>query len=62
MTATLRSANREQAMRQLIAERGLRVERFGAGWRVCGPGVDVLITQLRFLSETDLTPARDGGQ
>ncbi len=42
----------------LIRRRGLRIEEFGTGWRVCGSGVDVLASDLRVLEPPDLEPAR----
>lgn len=42
----------------LIRRRGLRIEEFGIGWRVCGRGVDVLASDLRVLEPPDLEPAR----
>lgn len=38
----------------LIEERGLRVERYGLGWRVVGPGVDILVRDLSVLTRADL--------
>lgn len=47
----------EQHALQEILARGLRVVRFGAGFRVFGPGVDLLTLRLASLSATDLRPA-----
>lgn len=43
--------------RALIAERGLRLEPFGpAAYRVHGRGVDVMVSDLHWLKESDLRP------
>lgn len=39
-----------------IARRGLRYEQHGTGWRVFGPGVDVITTDIAFLQTQDLKP------
>lgn len=45
--------------RALIAERGLRLEPFGpAAYRVHGRGVDVMVSDLHWLKESDLRPPR----
>lgn len=45
----------EQALR-LIEQRGLRVEPFGVGWRVHGPGVDLLTASFDWVGPLDLEP------
>lgn len=43
-----------------LLERGhCRAYRFGAAWRVRGPGVDLLIADLHFLRAPDLEPLRE---
>ena len=37
---------REDAVRAAAARRGLVIERFGVGWRIYGPGVDLLALNL----------------
>lgn len=46
----------EHAHREIL-KRGLRIVPFGEGWRVFGPGVDLLTLRLGSLSATDLRPA-----
>lgn len=41
-----------------IEARGLKVERFGEGWRIFGRGVDVLIASLHRLMPGDLQPVK----
>lgn len=45
----------QHALHEILA-RGLRVVAFGAGWRIFGPGVDLLTVRLASLSDTDLRP------
>lgn len=46
-----------QHARTAITERGLRLEPFGGtAHRVHGQGVDVLVSDLRWLKESDLRP------
>ncbi|WP_345793709.1 hypothetical protein AAG895_01015 [Thauera sp. JM12B12] len=46
-----------QHARTAITERGLRLEPFGGtAHRVHGRGVDVLVSDLRWLKESDLRP------
>jgi hypothetical protein len=46
--------------REEIARRGLRLIKRGAGWRIVGHGVDLLIADLRHLHPHDLEPPRPG--
>lgn len=52
MTAT----PKEDAVRAAAARRGLAIEPFGLGWRIYGPGVDLLALKLADLGEKDLAP------
>lgn len=54
MTAT----PREDAVRTAAARRGLVIEPFGKGWRVHGPGVDLLTLNLADLDVKALEPER----
>ena len=56
MTATNRQKDREAEVRQLCAERGLTIERFGnKAWRIYGGGiVDILTVRLSHVSESEL--------
>lgn len=47
----------EREVYALAAERGVSIERAGAGWRLSGPGVSVLVSDLRYVSQRDLQPA-----
>lgn len=42
--------------RILAQQRGCRVQSFGVGWRVAGPGVDLLLADLVSLRPSDLEP------
>jgi len=44
----------------LAARRGLQVERRGESWRFTGPGVDVAVDGLRYVTTHDLLPAMSG--
>lgn len=46
----------ENAVRDAAARRGLVIEPFGVGWRIYGPGVDLLSLKLADLGEKDLLP------
>lgn len=48
---------RRVAAKQMCEAKGLVVEPFGAGLRVSGNGVDLLLASLENLSATDLIPA-----
>lgn len=47
--------------RRLAEEAGARVLPFGAGWRVVGAGVDVLVADLASLSRADLESSTIAG-
>lgn len=49
---------REDAVRDAAARRGLVIEPFGVGWRVHGPGVDLLALNLADLDVKALEPER----
>lgn len=48
----------EARVRRLCEGRGLKVHRFGKGWRILGERVDVLVADLGDLQAADLVPAR----
>lgn len=50
------AAHAERMARRIAAD-GLVLERCGRGWRVSGPGVDVLVVDLAHLTAADLVPA-----
>lgn len=52
----LGQSERERKIRAEVAQRGLKIERFGVGWRVFGVGVDMLVASIESLSVVDLTP------
>lgn len=56
MPARLGQSERERKVRAEIAQRGLRIEPFGLGWRVFGTGVDLLLASLEAISSADLDP------
>lgn len=47
---------RAEQARRLIEQRGLRIEPFGVGWRVYGPGVDLLTASFDWVGPLDLEP------
>lgn len=47
----------ETEAREAIRQRGLSLERYGRGWRVRGPGIDILFGAFESLHPLDLTPA-----
>lgn len=49
-------AERADQARRLIEQRGLRIEPFGVGWRVYGPGVDLLTASFDWVGPLDLEP------
>lgn len=54
-------AEQERRLRQahaLLAKHRCRAVRFGRGWRVTGPNIDVLIADLALLTRNDLVPVR----
>lgn len=46
----------EALVRQIAAERGLRLVPAGVGFHISGPGVDLLVTDFRFVRPEDLRP------
>lgn len=48
---------KEAVLLKEIAHRGLRIEQYGAAWRIHGPGVDLLVTEIRLVRLSDLRPA-----
>ncbi|MCZ2098070.1 MAG: hypothetical protein LC121_17740 [Anaerolineae bacterium] len=52
----LSPAQRAEQARRLIEQRGLRIEPFGVGWRVYGPGVDLLTASFDWVGPLDLEP------
>lgn len=40
----------------LAEMRRVRIERFGCGWRMVGPGIDLLIAAGHRVSERDMVP------
>lgn len=51
-----RAVKRERAARELAERHGCRLLRHGKAWRVYGPQVDVLVADLQWLRDNDLTP------
>jgi len=47
---------RAEQARRLIEQLGLRVEPFGVGWRVHGPGIDLLTASFDWVGPLDLQP------
>jgi hypothetical protein len=47
---------RERQARNLIERHGCRLIQHGRVWRVVGPGTDVLIADLAWLSVRDFAP------
>lgn len=47
---------RERQARNLIERHGCRLYRHGRAWRIVGPGTDVLIADLAWLSVRDFAP------
>lgn len=43
-------------MRQLCAERGIKIERRGLAHVLIGPGVSILVVDLNVLKDADLAP------
>jgi len=39
-----------------IRAAGLSVDRVGAAWRICGPGVDIKTANLESIKRSDITP------
>lgn len=57
------SADEAEARAREMAERhGCRLLRHGKAWRVCGPQVDVLAADLRWIRDNDLRPAEWAGR
>lgn len=46
----------EARVRELAERHGCRLLRHGKAWRVYGPQVDVLVADLQWLRDNDLTP------
>lgn len=42
--------------RRLIEQQGLRIDPFGVGWRVHGPGVDILTATFEWVGPLDIQP------
>ena len=43
--------------RMIVQEAGCKLRPHGAAWRIVGPGVDLLLSDLRSLRPSDLEPA-----
>lgn len=49
--------NRQEAqIRELCAERGIKIECNGKAYELRGPGVSILVADLRLLRPADLKP------
>lgn len=61
MTATQRAQYQQRRRDRVLAAaaaRGIRVEPLGSGWRLVGPGVDLVCADLAALSPEVLKPQR----
>ncbi|TVT61095.1 MAG: hypothetical protein FHK80_00795 [Azoarcus sp. PHD] len=47
---------KEERIRAECARRGLSLERTGQAWRVSGPGIDILATEISYFDQSDLNP------
>ena len=43
-------------IREAVKHRGLTLERCGRAWRISGPGIDVLATEISYFELSDLNP------
>lgn len=50
-----------ERLRRVCAQRGIRIEKNGAAFRLTGPGVSLLVSDLRFLHDADLEPPPNSG-
>ncbi|MDD2744040.1 MAG: hypothetical protein PHV02_17385 [Rhodocyclaceae bacterium] len=46
-----------QKIRKACAERGLRINPYGAGWWIEGAGVSIVVSDLGYLNVRELEPA-----
>jgi len=63
--ARKRQRHDDRKAHELAARFGARITPSGAGWRIVGPSINVLVADLRYLDERDFAPAprqpaRDG--
>lgn len=49
-------AESAEKARHLIERRGLRIEPFGVGWRVHGPGINLLTARFDWIGPLNLEP------
>lgn len=50
-----------ERLRRVCDQRGIRISRAGIAYKLVGPGVDLLITDIRFLHDADLEPPPNSG-